>query len=538
MRKLWLAAVTACTLAACGGGGGNPGSGSGGSGVTTPEAASVEFALDKTVITNSGSDSSTLTVTALSSSRNPVANVPVSVTMDSGVFTPASNVTDASGRVTGKIEIGGNRANREIRFNLKAGNQSGSGLVTVTGSQIALTLVPSAPTPGQPVQVTAKVSDVNGAGIASIPVTLAGSVLSAPITAQTDTSGTARFASFSAPATAQTYTLQAKASGVEQNEQVIVIGGGVSQVPDAVGTVSAASLSIVPNTVKPNLDGGNTHVAQLRALFLDKDNRAIPNMRVRFEIVQPGLGAGEAISTGTQAVITNSSGVALAQYIPGTRTSPTNGVNIRICFGPSDASIADGKCPDSRPGTLTVANEPVSITIGDNNELEKGANNLTYIKKFDVAVANAAGEAVADAETSVSVDLLRYGFGRYDNAKNQHTDGSGTCLNEDLNRNGNLDAGEDANGDGRLTPPKADIVVSYLSGRKTGTNGRVTVQVEYPQNVATWLTYKLTVSSNVAGSEGRAERMFITSFVEGDQSNGSFLVSPYGVTSVCLPESL
>lgn len=538
MRKLWFAALTACTLAACGGGGGNPGSGSGGSGVTTPEAASVEFALDKTVITNSGSDSSTLTVTALSSSRNPVANVPVSVTMDSGVFTPASNVTDASGRVTGKIEIGGNRANREIRFNLKAGNQSGSGLVTVTGSQIALTLVPSAPTPGQPVQVTAKVSDVNGAGIASIPVTLAGSVLSAPITAQTDTSGTARFASFSVPGTAQTYTLQAKASGVEQNEQVIVIGGGVSQVPDAVGTVSAASLSIVPNTVKPNLDGGNTHVAQLRALFLDKDNRAIPNMRVRFEIVPPGLGAGEAISTGTQAVTTNSSGVALAQYIPGTRTSPTNGVNIRICFGPSDASIADGKCPASRLGTLTVANEPVSITIGDNNELEKGANNLTYIKKFDVAVANAAGEAVADAETSVSVDLLRYGFGRYDNTKNQHAVGSGTCLNEDLNRNGNLDAGEDASGDGRLTPPKADIVVSYLSGRKTGTNGRVTVQVEYPQNVATWLTYKLTVSSNVAGSEGRAERMFITSFVEGDQTNGSFLVSPYGVTSVCLPEAL
>lgn len=536
MKKIWLATLTAFALVGCGGGGGNAGTPGGGTGGgTTPDVASVEFLLDKTVVANSGSDSATLTVTALSASRNPVANAPVSVVLDSGVFTPNANVTDASGRVTGKIEIGGDRSNRDIRFNLKAGNQSGTGVVAVTGSQIALTVVPSAPSPGQPVEVTAKISDANGAGISGIPVVLSGSVLSAAVTAQTDTSGVAKFAAFNAPGTAQIYSLQAKASGVVSNEQ-ITVAGGAAQIPDAVGVVSAASLSIVPNTVKPNLDGGRTNMAQLRALFLDKDNRAIPNMRVRFEIVPPGLGSGEAISTGSQSVISNASGVALAQYIPGLRISPTNGVSIRMCYGNSDAAVSNGKCPASRVSTLTVASEPVSITIGDNNELEKGANNLTYIKKFDVAVANAAGEAVADADVSVSVDILRYGFGSYDNVKNAHVDGSGFCLNEDINRNGNLDSGEDANGDGRLTPPKADIVVSYFNGRKTGANGRVIVQTEYPQNVATWLIYKLTVSSNAAGSEGRAERIFVTSFVEGDQKNGSFLTSPYGVTSVCLPE--
>jgi hypothetical protein len=535
VKKILMTMLASCALVACGGGGGNPGTPGGGTGVVTPDVASVEFLLDKTVIANSGSDSATLTVTALSSSRNPVANAPVSVVLNSGVFTPNSNVTDASGRMSGKIEIGGDRSNRDIRFDLKAGSQAGAGVVAVTGSQIALTVVPSAPTPGQPVEVTAKISDVNGSGIAGIPVVLSGSVLSASISAQTDTSGVAKFSAFNAPGTAQVYSLQAKASGVVSNEQVTV-AGGVSQVPDAVGVVSAASLSIVPNTVKPNLDGGRTNMAQLRALFLDKDNRAIPNMRVRFEIVPPGLGSGEIISTGNQLVISNASGTAIAQYIPGTRVSPTEGVNIRMCFGNTDASLASGKCPNSRTGTLTVASEPVSITIGDHNELIKGTNNLTYIKQFDVAVANAAGEAVADADVSVSVDILRYGFGRYDNVKNAHTDGSGFCLNEDINRNGNLDIGEDANGDGRLTPPKADIVVSYLSSRKTGTNGRLIVQAEYPQNVATWLLYKLSVSSNASGSEGRAERVFLTSFVEGDQKNGSFLTSPYGVTSVCLPE--
>ncbi|MDR0225252.1 MAG: hypothetical protein LBI66_02435 [Burkholderiaceae bacterium] len=540
MRSVLMAAMVAAVLTACGGGGGNAGSNPNG-GTTQPTVSSVEFLLDKSVITNSGSDSANLTVTALAANRNPVANSTVAVTVDSGIYTPVTTVTDASGRVTGKIEIGGNRANREIRFNLKAGDQTGAGVVTVTGSQIILTSVPAMPLPGQPVQVTAKVSDSNGAGIAGVPVALSGSVLSSALTSQTDTAGIARFSSFNAPATPQVYTLQAKASGVTLENQVTV-SGGTSQVPDAVGVVSAASLSIVPNTVKPNLDGGTTNVAQLRALFLDKDNRAIPNMRVRFEIVAPGLGAGESISTGNQTVISNASGIAVAQYIPGVRTSgPTDGINIKMCFARSDAELASyaTNCPasNSRTGSLTVASEPVSITIGDNNELEKGANNLTYIKKFDVAVANSSGEAVSGAKVSASVDILRYGFGSFDNTKLAHAVGSGTCLNEDINRNGSLDIGEDANKDGRLTPPKADIVVSYTEGvSTTGANGRMAVQVEYPQNVATWLTYKLIVTSSVAGSEGRAERVFTTGFVEGDEKNGSFLISPYGLTSVCLPE--
>ncbi|MFX8149098.1 hypothetical protein ABTK96_19350, partial [Acinetobacter baumannii] len=69
-------------------------------------------------------------------------------------------------------------------------------------------------------------------------------------------------------------------------------------VPDAVGTISAASLAITPNTITPNAAGVTTSRAALRALFQDASNRAIKNVRVRFEIVEPSLGAGEQISTG------------------------------------------------------------------------------------------------------------------------------------------------------------------------------------------------------------------------------------------------
>ena len=78
MKKILLTMLASCALVACGGGGGNPGTPGNGTGGTTPDVASVEFLLDKTVIANSGSDAATITVTALSASRNPVANAPVS----------------------------------------------------------------------------------------------------------------------------------------------------------------------------------------------------------------------------------------------------------------------------------------------------------------------------------------------------------------------------------------------------------------------------------------------------------------------------
>lgn len=41
-----------------------------------------------------------------------------------------------------------------------------------------------------------------------------------------------------------------------------------------------------------------TNWAKLSAKFLTTGNTSIPNMRVRFEILQPALGSGEEISTG------------------------------------------------------------------------------------------------------------------------------------------------------------------------------------------------------------------------------------------------
>lgn len=528
MRKLFkvLTVPLVAVLVACGGGGGNSGTTPGA--IVSPSVASFDYQIDKAALTNSGLDDATLTITALDDKNNPVANAPVSVTVDSGIYTPTAPSTDASGKASGKISVGSNKGNRNINYTMTVGGQTKTGVIAVTGTTIDVTTVPAAPSPGSKVTVTVKVADVNGAGIANASVKLGGS-LGFTQSLKTASNGIVTESIPAAPA-AGLYTVTASGAGVVVSRDVLVVGdtGVVAPVTES---ITAASLAITPNTIARNQAGATTNRSTLRALFQNASNQAIKNVRVRFEIMAPGLGNGEQISTGNAVVYSNESGVATAEYISGSRTSPTNGVRIRACYGSTDAELANGACPNQQTATLTVASSALSITLGENNELEKGQYNLTYIKKLDVAVSDAAGNAVSGAQISASVDLIRYGKGAWQGEERPTT--AWWCLNEDKNRNGVIDAGEDIDNDGQLEPRKADVVISYLGGQVTGSNGRATLQVEYPQNVGSWIEYVVKVTTSVAGSEGTYEKSFVTDVLEADVKNGSFRVSPFGVIPSC-----
>jgi len=513
-KLISLAAVV--SVVACGGGGGNPGSTSGGS---SAKVASFDIQLDKNALLNNGLDEAKLTIVALDGNNNPVSDANVKVAVDSGIYVPDTSSTDASGKASGKISIGSNKSNREIGLTVDVGGKVESGAISVTGSELTIG-VPSVVATGNEVLLSVKVTDANGAGIANVNVALGGT-LGFSGTVKTNASGTAETKLSAAPAVGK-YTVQVTASGVTATRDVQVgdsAGGGTVIIPDAVGPISAKTLSIAPNTIAPNVAGSSVKRAALKAVFRDAQNRAIGNVRVRFDITSSLL-PGAGISTGTTTVYTDVNGVANAEYIAGTMASPTNGVVIRACYGMNDAAIAGGACPDSVTATMTVAAEALSVTLGDNNELEKGRDNLTYIKRFIVAVADSAGNAVPNAQISKSVDLPRY-------LKGPDWDGlKFSCLNKDTNRNGFLDTGEDVDGSGKLTPRKADVVIS--GDTQTDTSGMAVIKVEYPQSVATWLEYAVKVTTNVAGSEGTVEKSYITSFVEGDEKNGSFLTPAYG----------
>jgi hypothetical protein len=565
--KCLVGLMIALALVACGGGGGNPGTSTGATatsagatGTTTttvttpvPTAASFVFSLDKSSINNGGTDKAVLTITALDASRNVVSGVPVTVALNSGIYTSSGGVTDASGQTSGSIAIGGDKTNRTISASITVGSQSGTAVVAVTGASLTVSTLPATPAPGQQVTVTAKAIDTNGAAIQGVSIQFGGT-LGVTQLVTTNSLGNAT-ASLGASPAAGNYTVTVAGVGVTGTQPVQVVSPGGGGIPAVLVPIPVPNLAINPNNVLTNSAGATSNQATLKATFLDASNQGIQNVRVRFEISGTGLGGGEKIATGSTTVYTDVSGVALSAYIPGTRVSPTNGVTIRACYGPDDASIAASACPNSVMQTLTVGGQAVSVALGFNNTLTRGSGALTYIQNFVALVTDSNGNPVSNAVVSASVDISHYGKGyaysdpyfvngvQLVTAPNTSTSGinstdvptsgaPGTrvwCINEDLNRNGFLDAGDDVNNNGKIDPPKADVILSFPGSNATAADGTLTLQVQYPQNVATWLSFTVTVSTGVAGSAGIASQSFFTGFIKGDEINGSFLTPPFGV---------
>jgi hypothetical protein len=541
-------------------------------------ASNTDFALflDKTTINNSGSDTAKLTVLALDSNRNVVANQPVAVTVNNnGVFTPGGTATNSQGIYTGTVGVGSDKRDRDITVSVTVAGNTKTTAVHVAGSKLTLTATPSAPAPGQTVTFTLALTDSAAVGIPNTSVTLGGTV--AALNGQvltTNLNGQAT-ATFTAP-TSGVYTINATGNGITSSDYQLQVFSTIvpaATIPSGV----VPSLSASPNVLSVNSPGSSANRSSLRFLFLDANNNPIQFVRVRFVDTTVGLaGVGAQISSGTSTLYTDAAGTVTVDYIAGQNSSPTNGVSVKACYKATDFT-SDSDCPASVSATLTVAGQALAISVGDDNLLTRGAGSLTYIKRFAVTVADSAGRAVANAPVDISVDLTHYGKGNFaygvDPSAYAYLDSNGLpadpltvvplsltaaypsmtaqpsallqrvwCPNEDTNRNGNVDPGEnvnasvDSNGQPTLEPRKSDLIISYDDPTVTTTNssGVLVIKVEYAQRFATWLAYKVRVTANVSGSQGMAEREFVTNFIKGDETEGgAFLTPPYGVNS-CL----
>ena len=572
------ALLIASALVACGGGGGSAGgtsnTGGGGGSTANPTSAVADFAVftDSSTITNNGTDSALLTVVAVDANRNVVPGATVVVSTDAGsVYVPANTVTDATGAVTGTIQTGGDKTDRDITVSVTVNGVTKRTSVRVSGSKLTLAATPAAPVPGQNVTLTATLLDAGGTGISGKVITLGGNLPG--VTGQTITTGPTGQGSltFAAPTTAGVYTISASGSGtIAADYQITVFASGAA-VPSAVIPAGVnPSLSASPNVLSINTAGSEANKSVLRFLMLDASNQPVQNVRVRFVDQTTGLAAvGAKISSGDTVLYTDNSGSVSTQYIAGQNNSPTNGVRVRACYKATDfTSTSD--CPSFVDVTLTVAGQALALSIGDDNLLQKGPGGAgTYIKRFAVTVADSAGRAVANAPVDISVDLTHYSKGSttqtlsissvplsptaaFPSLTTAPGGGRVWCPNEDANRNGSVDpttvfgsgttsenynGSVDSNGQPTLEPRKSDLIISYDDPTVTTTNERgvLVIRVEYSQRFATWLAYKVRVTANVSGSQGLSERLFVTNFLQEDAENGSFLTPPYGVNSCVSP---
>lgn len=542
VKAIWIL-MTALLLASCGGGGGagdspfNPGDG-------TTEVADLVMTLSKSQLFNTGSDSVTVTVTAIDSARNAIAAVPVTVSVDADALVASSDSeTDENGTLASTVTIGANKANRVITVSAVSGEVTRSATIQVSGTKISAVLNPAVVRPSNAADVQIRVVDQAGNPMPneSVQVTAAG-LSPAEATGTTDSNGTYVFA-YTAPATPGDYTISVAVAGASDEQTLQVQSVGTR--PVVTTAITSASVSANPSVVAVNLPDSTTNRSEIRALFLGADNKPIKNVRVLFDLAgdTQSIGGSFTAGAGPQPLYSDDNGVVTTAYVPATRSSPTDGVTVRACYGVSDNDPNLRNCITNATETLTVTSEPLNVTIGTNAKIVVGT--LTYTKQFNVSVVDSSGAAKADVNLVASIDLPRYRKGRYVlGLTGWFKDGPLTsgdyaiCANEDENRNGVLEAGEDNNGNNALEPRKADVRVRLLSS-KTDSSGSAVLEVTYDQDHGSWVDAVITVSaSGIAGTEGRAVYTLSPVPVDAAQikdTSGSpaFVVSPYGVSNSC-----
>jgi hypothetical protein len=190
--------------------------------------------------------------------------------------------------------------------------------------------------------------------------------------------------------------------------------------------------------------------------------------------------------------------------------------------------------------SLTVGNRAFDISIGTGRLIDIPTDS-SYSKEFSVFVTDPDSNPVenvnltfsATPEKFTSGGVYRKGFWVYNldfNLWQPFT--TATCANEDVDGNGILDAGEDTNGDGQLTPGN---VASIPASGVTDENGQMLVDISYAKQFGAWADITIAVNGESAGTEASETQNFslIVSASDIVIESSPPPTSPYGVGINC-----
>ncbi len=322
-------------------------------------------------------------------------------------------------------------------------------------------------------------------------------------------------------------TLSSSSSGSAVVQAVLSNGSTTKTVtlPVVFTATTPASVAVQanPTALAPNTGGSTANRSTIQAVVRDASGNLVANKTVNFTITS-GTGTLSAASSSTDA-----EGKAQVQYIAGSTPTAQNGVQV--------TATVEGTAVSSS-ALLTVSGQALFINFYTGNAMESFDTN-TYRLPLTVSVTDASGVAVATRAVGFSVWARNYdkgtlvwnsGTGKWDVAAS-----AVGCPNEDVNKNGILDAGEDLNGDGLLWPGSP---ASLQSGSvTTDSNGLATVYLLFGKNYARWVRVDVTASVSVAGSESSRVYGFLLPILEDDRAKETpppaSELSPMGVASVC-----
>jgi len=497
-------------------------------------AASLDVARSGSEIKGNGSDSITITVTALDKDRNVVANAPVTFVADSNVvITPSGTATDATGKVTAVITTGSDHSNRTVTVKATSNSLASSTTFAVTGTVLTNTLLTVVP-PNSAQDVRYHLVDATGQPIGNVAINVDG--VGATVQGTTDLNGDFTY-SYTAPASGFV-TLVASAGGVSLTTVVTLN----STVTAPAGPVSIAAISINPTTVNVNTQGSITNTAEIRTNFLNDLNEPVQNVRVTFGFDGNVTAIDGSIAAGSSSLLlSGTDGIVRSQFIAGTRASVVNGITVHACWDLNDFDVAT--CPHKITAVVKVVDQPINVAVGTDGLIHTDANVQFYYLQYAVQVTDVTGQPKSGVSIVVERDLPYYykGFYLSDGIVWNQIRANPPCPNEDVDRNGfiNVDAvtgnSEDANGTTTLEPPLSDISVSPLTAGSnvTDASGHAYFQMSYFRNKASWESFALKFSGVVSGSEGSAYVSGVTpvpaTVLKAIDADPPFKVSTFGV---------
>jgi len=289
-------------------------------------------------------------------------------------------------------------------------------------------------------------------------------------------------------------------------------------------TADSIEVQASPFTVAPS------EQSSITAIVRDAAGNLVANKVVDFSLDDV---TGGSLSSGSAT--TNTQGRATVSYTAGSTTSASNGVVITATV--RDTPAVNGSV------NLTVAQLEVFITLGTGNEINE-PNQAQYRKEYAVQVTDSQGAGVAGVTVQMRIQSNAYfkGFWAYDTVATQWVQvvNAGPCADEDVNRNGVLDPGEDNNANGTIEAGNIATVAAQSSGSGTFTtddNGFGIVDVIYPQDFARWVDVTLTAQATVQGTETTETARFVlpiaASDVTDENTNPPGNPSPFGQSASC-----
>jgi hypothetical protein len=271
----------------------------------------------------------------------------------------------------------------------------------------------------------------------------------------------------------------------------------------------------------------------ITAVVRDAAGNLVKNQTVNFVLTDTTGG-----SLSVAQAVTDSQGRAQTSYNASSTTSRVDGVRI-------DATV-QGLPAITDFVALTVAQRQVFISMGTGNEIFE-ENPVQYRDPWVIQVTDAQGNGVDLVDVNVSVLSRRYwdGARAWNGVTWETVPGTEAlpligCPDEDINRNGILDPGEDLNANSRIEAGNIALVAAHDIGGstvKTDKNGFAFVDVFYAQQYAYWLEVTLEARASVQGTEFSERSTFQLPGAATDFNQQTVappgLISPFGSDGLC-----